>query len=335
MGDFIKAGTDDATILMKEFLKPVPTGFGIGLNSGFTESARPKKLFGFSIQLRPSFAMIPSSAQSFDISGLSLNKIRLAPGEDPITPTVSGRKSRGPLMEIYDNPNSTNPQKIAEFRMSGGSGLAYIPAPIVQGSFGLIKKTDITFRFIPEITGYSIGSFKMIGGAIKHDIAQWIPGSKMLPVDISLMIGFNKLTTRTLFQVTPEENVLRNPGDPTLSSNPNPNFDDQDITGETNTFVINALVGKSLPVISGYAGVGFQKASFDVNVTGDYPINTSNLGMEYYNVVTDPVRFRIDSESKFHALAGFRIRLAVLAIYGEVTMASYITGNVGVGISFR
>ncbi len=50
IGSFLKAGTDDAELLMREYLKPFPTGFGTGLNAGFTESAAPKKTLGFSLK---------------------------------------------------------------------------------------------------------------------------------------------------------------------------------------------------------------------------------------------------------------------------------------------
>ncbi|MEP5943150.1 MAG: hypothetical protein ABJ356_01240 [Balneola sp.] len=36
-----------------------------------------------------------------------------------------------------------------------------------------------------------------------------------------------------------------------------------------------------------------------------------------------------------HLLGGFRLRLGILAFYGEATLANYFTANAGVGISFR
>ena len=88
IGAFLEAGANDASILTREYIKPFPTGFGTGLNAGFTESAAPKKLFGFSLQIRPSVAVVPSGDQSFDISALNLEKIRVASGEDPVTQTI-------------------------------------------------------------------------------------------------------------------------------------------------------------------------------------------------------------------------------------------------------
>ncbi|WP_020402172.1 DUF6588 family protein [Gracilimonas tropica] len=328
IGAVLRAGAEDATLLTKEYLRPFPTGFGTGLNAGWTESAAPKKTLGFSLQIRPSIAIVPSSAQSFDISALSLQKIEVAAGENPVTPTVAGDNVTGTELIIRENG-----QELTRFNMPKGVGIPVVPAPVVQAGLGLVKGTDITVRFFPETEIGEYGNIGLIGGAIKHDITQWLPGGKLIPVDISVMAGFNRLSVNANLDV-PAEGV-RNPNDPSLTNNPNPNFDEQEITTEFNSFVVNALVGKSLPLISVYGGVGYQTASLDLNINGDYPVSTNVGGQSFYNVVSDPVSFGLDSESSVHLLGGFRLRLGVLAFYGEATVASYFTANAGIGISFR
>ncbi|OAN62076.1 hypothetical protein A8B79_03800 [Balneola sp. EhC07] len=336
IGAFLEAGANDASILTREYIKPFPTGFGTGLNAGFTESAAPKKLFGFSIQLRPSVAVVPSGDQSFDISTLNLEKIRVASGENPVTQTISGSKDGGPLLEIFADPNDPN-TKIGEFEMPGGTGFAFVPAPIVQASIGLIKKTDVTVRYLPETDVSDFGSMSVLGGAVKHELTQYVPGGKLLPVDVSLMVGFNQISVDANLDLQPDQNATRDPNDPALTSNPNPDFSAQEVTTTTNTFVVNALVGKSLPFISIYGGVGYQKADFELSMVGDYPVASFNptTPQEDYNVITDPFALEIESESNVHLLGGFRLRLGILAFYGEATLANYFTANAGVGISFR
>lgn len=332
IGTFLKAGAEDASKLTKEFLKPYPTGFGTGLNAGFTETATPKKLLGFSLQIRPSLAVVPSSDKSFDINTLGLQKIRVSPGENSISPTIAGSSDKGPMLEIFENN-----QKISEFRMPGGTGFAYVPAPIVQASVGLIKGTDVTLRFLPEIQLSDYGDISILGGAIKHDIGQYIPGSSVFPMDISVMVGFNKINIDANLDLQPDNNATRDPNDPKLIQNPSPDFSNQQTTTSTNTFVANILVGKSLPFISGYVGLGFQKASFDLDMKGDYPVSSYNPltpGADYV-VLSNPFSLTIDSDSSVHALAGFRIKLGILAFYGEATLANYLTANAGIGISFR
>tara|TARA_R110002095_G_scaffold202366_1_gene183939 strand:- start:338 stop:760 length:423 start_codon:yes stop_codon:yes gene_type:complete len=140
------------------------------------------------------------------------------------------------------------------------------------------------------------------------------------------MVGFNKISLDADLDVQPATGAV--PNDPT---NPG-DFSNQGVTTETNTFVLNAYVGKSLPFISVYGGLGYQKASLDINVEGDYPVE---LPFNRYDVISDPFSFSLDSESSVHMLGGFRLRLGILAIYGEATLANYFNANLGFGISFR
>lgn len=322
IGTFLRAGADDATILTKEFLKPFPTGFGTGLNAGWSESATPKKTLGFSLQIRSSLAFVPDTDQQFDISTLGLSNIEVAQGESPITPTIAGEDRQGTRLVVNDD----NGNELTQFNMPAGTGFAMVPAPTIQASVGLIKDTGLSLRFLPETEIGDFGSFGVIGAAVQHGINQWLPGGGLLPVDISVMAGFNKISVDGNLDVQPETGTV--PNDP---GNPG-DFTDQEVVTTTNTFVFNALVGKSIPLISGYLGAGFQRATFDLNVNGDYPVS---LPLNRYEVINDPIGFSVDSESSVHLLGGFRIRLGILAIYGEATLADYFTANAGVGISFR
>lgn len=322
IGAFLRAGADDATLLTKEYLKPFPTGFGTGLNAGWTEEAAPKKKLGFSLQIRSSLALVPTSDQEFDISTLGLTNMEVAPGNSSITPTIAGNDSPGPEMIVTDD----NGNELTRFNMPEGTGFAFVPAPTIQASVGLIKNTDITVRYFPQTDISDFGSFGVLGGAIKHDITQWIPAGSALPVDISLMAGFNRITVDGNLDVQPDPGAI--PNDPSNVGD----FSDQAVNTSTNTFVINALVGKSLPIISGYVGAGYQKSTFDLDVNGDYPVS---LPLNRYEVVNDPISFSLDGESSVHLLGGFRVKLGFLAIYGEATLANYFTANAGVGLSFR
>lgn len=322
IGSFLRAGKEDATLLTREYLKPFPTGFGTGLNAGWSETAAPKKTLGFSLQVRPSVALVPSSDQEFDISALTLSRMRLASGENPITPTIAGSDSGGPEMVIEDE----NGNELSRFNMPGGTGVNFVPAPVVQAGLGLVKGTDITLRYLPETEVGDYGNFSLLGGAVKHELTQWLPGNKLIPVDISVMVGFNQIDITGNLDVRPD--LGSTPADPTDPGD----FSDQVVETTTNTMVINAMVGKNLPFISVYAGAGYQKATFDLAIKGDYPVE---LPFNQYEVIRNPVNFSIDSETSAHLLGGFRIKLGVLAIYGEATLANYFTANAGVGISFR
>ncbi len=329
IGNFMKAGANDASLLTQEYLKPFATGFSTGLNTGLTETAKPKGVLGFSVQLRSGLSIVPSDFQSFNINDLGLQKLRVASGESPITPTVAGESKAGPKMEIWEGNN-----KLGDFDMPKGLGVPYVPAPMVQASVGLIFNTEITARFVPKISLKEYGEFSLLGGSIKHGLNQYLPGGKIIPVDISVMLGFNSFNMDASLDLQPENGTPRDSFDP--NSKPNPDFGSQEASTSVNTFVANVLVGKTLPFISVYGGVGYQTGTFEASLDGDYPVTTYNpIQGNTYSVISDPFTFKIDSDSNIHALAGFRVKLGLFAFYGEAMAADYFTVNAGIGVSFR
>lgn len=332
INEFITAGSEDASLLTREYLRPFATGFGTGLNAGFTETAKPKKVLGFSVQLRTSLSSVPTNNQSFDIADLDLQKLQLSGSGNSITPTVVGNKGSGPTLDIVESGH-----KIGEFKMPGGTGFAYVPAPMVQASVGLIKSTDITARFVPKVSMGSYGDFSLIGGAVKHGINQYIPNGKLIPLDITVMVGFNSINLDANLDLQPESGAQRDNNDPSKSSISNPNFDKQLATTKVNTFVANVLVGKTLPLVAVYGGVGFQNSTFKIDVEGDFPVPTYNPNQsgKTYSVAHNPFSFSINSESNVHALVGARLKFGLLAIFGEAMYTNYFTSNVGIGVSFR
>ncbi len=300
---FLESGADNATALTKAYLSPLPTGLATTLNSGWTTKAAATKTLGFSIQIRAAVAAVPSSGQSFDASQIGLENV-LVTGSS--TSTISGENSGGQTI------SSTDPNNSFSFTLPGGTGFEYVPTAMIQANVGLIKGTDITLRYIPETSLGDYGNVSLIGAGIKHGLNQWIPGGKLLPVDISVMAAFSQIDMNADLEF-------------------NPGATDQIVETSTNTFVLNALVGKTLPFISAYAGVGYQTGSFELNMLGDYVIGTGPAT----TTISDPVSYTQDSDAGIHALGGVQFKIAFFRIYAEATLAEYATVNAGVGFGFR
>ncbi len=296
---FLESGSDNATLLTKAYLSPLPTGLSTTLNSGWTATAAPTKKLGFSLQLRVAGASVPSSGQKFDASDLGLTGFTVTGNPSN---TISGDKGSGQTL------TSTLPGG-PSFNIPGGTGFSYVPLAMVQANVGLIKGTDVTARYIPETSLGDFGDISLLGVGIKHGLNQWIPGGKLLPVDVSVMAAFTNVDMNADLEF-------------------NPGATDQIVETSTNTFVVNALVGKSLPFISAYAGLGYQTGSFELNMLGDYDLGA---GL----VITDPVSYTQDSDAGIHALAGFQFKLAIFRIYAEATIAEYTTVNAGIGFGLR
>ncbi len=291
---FYSVALEDVEILTRAYLEPLATGLSTSLNSGWVTKAEPTKTLGFSLQFRTAVAAVPSGAQSFD-----MNDLDLAGDFDIVgtsSSTISGDDSPGQSLQIAGSGTNL-------LTAPAGTGFNYVPIAMIQGNVGLIKGTDLTLRYIPETAVYDYGDIAVFGVGVKHGINQWLPGGKLLPVDLSVMAAF------TSVQLNAD-----------LTGN-------QTIETTTNGFVLNALVGKSLPFLSAYAGFGYQTGSFELEKRGEFNIGGATI--------TDPISYSEDSDAAAHLLGGLQFKIAVFRIYAEATLAEYATYNVGLGIGLR
>jgi hypothetical protein len=337
-GQILRAGKQDANTLLKAYFEPLGRGFGTGLNSGWFNTAKTHSTLGFDISLNASVAVVPAGDQSFDVQALTLTQLEYIEeqSQSPISPTAFGDNVSGPTMgAYYNNPFTGNRELLFDFQMPQGSGFNYVPAPMLQASVGIIKSTDITVRYVPEST-YEDFSVSLWGVGIKHGLNQWLPGGKLLPVDISLQAGFTKMTSSMAFNVDPEQGAnIKNDYDPSTWVGQQAEF-------TADAFTINALVGKTLPIISVYAGVGYETSTVSLGTPGSYPITVPN---EDYNspgdpqkailAIEDPIDITYNKNDSFRALIGARIKLTIFHISASYTLSKYPVARVGFGFGLN
>lgn len=306
--DFIKAGREDAEVLTKAYLKPLPNGIGGALNTGWFNSASTHQTLGFDIQIRGALAVIPSADQSFDLNNLDLQRVRPADPTDTISPTAGGIDEPGPEVIVEDNG-----EEVTRFNLPQGSGFEYVPSAMVQASVGLIKNTDVMVRFVPKVTFGNYGDFQMKGFGVKHSLSQWLPG--IFPLDIAVMAGYNRIDLSANLNLEPEE------------SDPDANYDNQKVTTKFDTFTAKLIVGKDLPFISLYAAAGYETSTMHLDVTGNYPVEGTTI--------TDPFSYTENGSNKFSLTGGLKFKLLFFHVFGEYTLADYPIANAGIGFSFR
>ena len=342
-GAILRAGQADANKIMEAYLSPFGEGFGAAMNTGWFTTAGPHSTLGFDISIGAGLAMVPSSAQEFDVSDLALTAIQVQAGTPSVTPTLSGEDATETVLEVREtNPLTNLEETIAEFDMPAGIGVPYVPSPTVQASVGIIKSTDISLRFAPQSDIGDYGSIGLFGFGFKHDITQWLPGGKLIPVDISVQFGYTKLNMDADFDVDPETGSdIYNP----YASAPE-TWDNQGVEFEASGYTINAIVGKKLPIIAVFAGVGIESSKTTVSTPGSYPVTSFNPNYNPASSAEDtrekriekvdgPIDLEFDGANSFRAFAGLEIKLAVFKLYANYTQSTYSAINAGFGISFR
>lgn len=295
----LNAGLNDAEKLGHAYLEPFGKMIGSSLNGGWYQAARPHKTLGFNVTLTTSATLSPIDSRSFDVSSLGLDKIELANPLDNMAPTIAGKVETGPTMQFKDASG-------VQFNLPQGANLIIMPVPFVQASIGLPLSTEISIRFLPTVDLGKYGNLNMWGIGIKNQFKDFIPGLKQVPIDLSIQVGYTKFTYNYDIDATQNQNLF---------------LDASGFTGRL-------LVGKSIPFLSVYAGLGFSKATTSIGLEGDYEVGPTN------QTITDPFIFDFPLNS-FSANVGARFRLGVFSIHADYTLGKYPVFAGGVGVSFR
>ncbi|MFU8813054.1 MAG: DUF6588 family protein [Balneolaceae bacterium] len=338
IGEILRSGTADANLLLGEYIRPYSNGFGADLNTGWNTRAKPYRTLAFDLRVSAAAAFVPNSDQRFDVRSLPLQEVEVF-STNSITPTAAGSdRSTGVIIgQKFQDPITGNEETLFEFEMPSGSGFSLAPAPMIQATVGLIRDTEVALRWVPTISVPDTDArVDMIGFGIKHGINQYIPGGSLLPIDLAIQYGYTRFDLEVDLDERPD-------GDPTIRNDfDNSEWDGQQVDIESSGYTLNLLVGKNFPIFSVFGGVGIQSSNTTVVSKGNYPLVVPNEDAgpgdprsRAIESLSEPVNLDLDGSNSVHALAGFRVRLAILSISGSYTISDYPVANVSVGFAFR
>lgn len=333
-GQILRAGSEDANILLQEYLKPFGGGFGANLNSGWFTTAKPLKEFGFDLRIMASASFVPSKDRFFDVTKLNLTTVKRLDGPE-ITPTALGNDNTQTttLGATYFNSETNQQEDLFAFNMPQGSSYHFVPAPMAQFSLGLPGHTQVILRYTPAITiedEYKINIFGIWGMVGLNPLLF----NNTLPIDLSFQAGLMDLSANAQFDVRPkEEEDIEDPY-------PDSHWDGQGVDFSTKTFATNLLAGKQFSVLSLFAGAGYQYASTKIKTYGSYPVvvpndNSSSDTTQEIQSADAPINFTLDGANNVHILGGFQLKAGFISISAAYTVAKYPTVRAGVGIMFR
>ena len=289
---FCQNPTEDGKSLIEAYIGPLGNSLGAALNNGWYNTAKPHSLGGFDVTITANVVMVPANAKTFNISESNGGTFS---GEE--TPTILGDGDGSQVTYLgvsNDMPKGLNPP--------------YILLPMLQAGVGLIKGTELDFRYMQiEIKEVSTGLW---GVGVKHDILQWLPIVDKIPIAISIQAGYTKLSS--------EIELI----DPAATISPQANLD-------VSATTVNLILSKKLLMFTAYLGAGYNSTKTTFNVNGDY--NIAGLPID----ISDLTKIDFESKNNFRVNAGFRFNIAVLALQANYTFAEYPTATLGLGVSLR
>jgi len=341
LGEVLSAGQDDAEKIFKAYLSPYANGVGAGLSTGWYNTAKPHKLGGFDVTVSFNVAIIPSADQSYDANELSLgdpaNGLNVGVSGTS-SPTAAGKNSSGQQL-TYSQNILGNDVQIAQLTLPKGTGFPYTPVPMIQAGVGLMKESELNFRYSPNIEWGNGSKVGLWGIGIKHGIKQWIPALKRLPVfDLTLQGGYTNLksTSDLNFQATFYEGYAN-----VVVDNPD-YYSNQELLLDVSNITANLIFSGDFRIICLYGGVGISSSKADLSLNGNYPfpeVQGTQVVVTEETALQDPIDVEIKnsdgSVTKPRFNAGFRLKFAVVTLNFDYTYANYSVASAGLGISFR
>lgn len=340
-GEILRASEGDATLILQEYLKPLGQGIGAGLNSGWYNTAKTHKFLGFSLGFRFNAYLVPDEFLEFDLNSLpltSLNYTGKGTNSEVFTPTFNGSDDLAPRVWI-NAPAPNQNTRITEFNLPSGINIPYAGFPTVQGSVGLLFDTDVMLRFVPTTEIPDVGEFGVFGFGVKHNIKQWIPVVKNLPIDLSAYFGTTTVNLKANFDVPPPTQTANGQA---IRQNASLDFSGQGAEFKATSTSYGVIVGKSIPLISVYAAIGQESAVTDLNVLGRYPqvvprVPTQGAPEQWQVTATNnnPISLKFDNGTTMRATVGASVKLLFLRVNADYSMGEYPVASAGVAFTLR
>ena len=314
--NILLTSTEDARILAEGYTAPIGKTLTYALNSGWATSAKTHKKLGFGLTIGGAAPFVPDVDQVFTPTGLT--SLSVPSGS---LSTVFGEGGDQELNFSFSESVLGNEIEY-EGKLSFPGGLkdelplGTVPAPIVQASVGVVFDTDLLVRFIPTIEMQG-STFSLTGFGLKHNIMQYFGPLDKLPLNVSVLAAISNAS----FEYDLSDSTFGG------------NSTNRKMTFEADTFTIQALASIDLPIISAFAGLGYNAGDSQFNVSGDYSIDYGITGIGP-RILKDPISIASDA-SGVMGIVGARLNLLFLKIFANYTIQEYNTLTAGISFNFR
>ena len=324
----ILIASDDASLLMQNYVNPVMKGLMYDMNGGWFTTAKTHKKFGFDITINANVAFVPDSDQMFAFVGSDYSYLTLPNGENELPTLMSENDTETTVDVTIDNGDGT--YNVATFEMPGGiTGdlpINAVPAPMVQLGFGLPLNTDIKLRLVPNLNFDEDIEASLFGLGLQHDLMQYFGPLEKLPLNVSVLAAFTNMDVS--YNIEDDDS-----GDDITITNGEAQF-------KMNTWTIQALASLDFKIITLYGGLGYNNGKSSTKLKGTYTVEYdvedgggTVIGSES-DTVTDPINLDFHANG-VRATLGARLNIGFFKIFADYTLQEYNTASAGIAFSFR
>jgi hypothetical protein len=150
------------------FLQPLNEVIIPNFNQGWFQSPTMKKGFHFNIGVNVSVGYVTDNIKTFKATTESSVEFPFEPEQTATVPTIVG--------SIY--PVEVEGINGTSYLFPGGANLKISPFAIPQLTIGNLFGTEFTFRFFTYDINDDFGKLQHIGGAVRHNLSQYLPLGK-------------------------------------------------------------------------------------------------------------------------------------------------------------
>jgi hypothetical protein len=302
------SGQQNLNTLIGGYIAPLAEDFGSLGNSAWYNTGATHKKWGFDISVSINAISSNSDSKYFGInalSGVSYDGTTLGGTKSP---TVYGPEGEYPKFHYTSGPNSIIPTTF--LGPSGGNISKDIPVgslavPTVQVGLGLFANTDLRVRYTPEtsINGTKLGNW---GVGVMHDIKQHIPGIKMAPIGLSLLLAYSQATSTTDL------------GGIYYNASTGNSYGGQEAKGDSKNYTAQVLISKSIPVFTFYGGLGFNSSTTTYAVNGSYYVDREFIPGGLPAVPLLQTKLLTNPFSQQYSVSGIRFTGGVRLKFGPI-----------------
>jgi hypothetical protein len=316
---FLRAGTEDANTLIGYYLEPIVVGFSYGMANSWYNSAETHDGFGIDFMISANLTSVPNSKEYFVFDPSEFSNVESTGTTNQIPTIMSPNEENGAELSFAYTDETTGQTVRGTYSpiglgMEEQVGFNVVPSPMLQLGIGTFKKTNLIIRYTPSIT-YNEFKTSMFGLGIKHDIMQWFPGLKRVPIDVAVLAGFSGINNRldlSQFELEGSGQV-----------------------GEfsVNNWTVQGIVSKKISVLTIYIAGGYSDVSSSLAMKGQYIIEDMVDSSNNFTV-EDPVDLSYQ-ESSWRFTGGAKLNFGPVFIHADYSWQAYPVASGGLGFEIN
>ncbi|MDR6302021.1 DUF6588 family protein [Mesonia maritima] len=255
IGELVTYAIEDITRFGNAFINPAAKGVMYNVNNGWYNTAESKKFLEFEIAVTGNLTFVQRDENSFPVNVNDYNNIRF---EDEAiakqVATIFGRNN--PDIKVFLDYTTPDGEESVEVLLPQGideGQVKSVPNVFLQGSVGLVKATELKFRYAPEVN-YGDVKKQLYGAGIQHEFTSWLKEDNTFPLKIAGLLGYTNFKGFFDLKESGEQNS------------------DQGIDSEMDTWTFSLISSTEFEMLNFYAGIGYLTAKSETKFKGVYKI---------------------------------------------------------------